>query len=86
MVALRRRLMNRFNNNYYDYSNLISTDTHENMDTFIDISAFPYDFCRNHTKRECRSGFRQFVRSDTWKEFLQSLNRIPGYLSTGYQV
>ena len=28
---------------------------------------------------------RQFVRSDTWKEFLQSLNRIPGYLSTGYQ-
>ncbi len=48
--------MNRFNNNYYDYSNLISTDTHENMDTFfIDIPA-SYDFCRNHTKRECRSG------------------------------
>ena len=74
--------MKRDNSNYYDYSNLISTDTYENMDTFfIDLSRISREVIHSGNVELAR----EFVISDVWQGFLQSLSRIPGYLSIGYQ-
>lgn len=73
--------MNR-KSNYYDYSNLVSTDKYENMDTFfIDLSKISTEVIRSGN-----AAFAQeFVQSEIWQGFLESLSRIPGYLRIAYQ-
>ena len=63
--------MKRDNSNYYDYSNLISTDTYENMDTFfIDLSRISREVIHSGNVDLAR----EFVFSDVWQGFFYGVN------------
>lgn len=68
--------------NYYDYSNLVSTEKYENMDTFfIDLAKISTEVIQSGNTAFAR----EYVQSETWLCFLESLSKIPGYLHIAYQ-